>query len=168
MPSSPADRDALIAAVEKAFGAVERGTITLHEAEVIDSYGTVDERQKARKHDPETDWRDVPDTSLRACQNALPHLDPASWRFYLPAFLRFALRTLDDRVCLVDRVIYTLALGGDRRMNDHARARFTTLNARRAQVVRDFLELARDDDDRCDARVASQALDDYWRRATST
>ncbi|MEM1034991.1 MAG: DUF6714 family protein, partial [Myxococcota bacterium] len=75
----------LIAALEDAFVDVRPGAITLHEAEVLDNYGTEAERQRARRNDPETDWREVPDASIVACPTALSHLDPDGWRFYLPA-----------------------------------------------------------------------------------
>ncbi len=89
----------IIQAIEQAFAGVPRGSITLHEAEVVDSYGTEAERQRARKRDTEADWCEVPDSSIEECQNALPHLDPESWRFYLPAYMRHGLRHVTSPRC---------------------------------------------------------------------
>lgn len=77
----------IIQAIEQAFAGVSRGTITLHEAEVLDSYGTEAERRRARALDTEDDWRRVRDSSIEACPAALSYLDTESWRFYLPAYM---------------------------------------------------------------------------------
>ena len=154
--------EAIIADVVSAFAGVPRGTITLHEAEAIDDYGTEAQREKARKRDSEEDWQEVPDASLAACQDALSHLDPIGWRFYLPAFMRYSLKTLASSHSPIDRVIYTLAYHDDRELNDYKRRRFETLDVAQAQVVNRFLELASTDDARCDSLTAKQALQQYW------
>lgn len=156
----------LIEAIETAFAGVPRGAISLHEAEVIDSYGTEKERERARAYDQVEDWRDIPDASIEACPNALPHLDPVGWRFYLPACMRFSLRTVKERRTFdIDRVIYTLALYDDRILNHYARTRFQLLDAPQIEVVHRYLEIAATDDDLCDAVVARKALQRFWGRA---
>ena len=82
-------RGKIVAALEVAFAGVPRGSITLHEAEVIDSHGTSAERERARERDKENDWMDVTDASLDECRCALPHLDSKSQRFYLPSCMRY-------------------------------------------------------------------------------
>ncbi len=160
-----ADSESLVSAMERAFATVSRGLITLHEAEVIDHHGTDAERRKAQTHDPEADWRDIPESSIGDCLNALPHLDPISWRFYLPAFMRLGLRTLGSPRSPMDRVIYSLALGDDREINDYQRERFRTLDSEQARVVHRFLEFAAQSDAHCDGHIARVALEKYWRRA---
>ena len=49
-------------------------------------------RFRARDLDPERDWRDVPDGSIQECPVGLAFLDSVSWRFYLPAYIRYGLR----------------------------------------------------------------------------
>ncbi len=159
------DVQEIVSSLERAFATVRRGARTLHEAEVIDDYGTEAERRQARARDPEDDWRDIPDASMQRCADALPHLDPVSWRFYLPAFMRLALRTMQRPRSPIDRVIYTLALGDDQDLNEYQRTRFSTLNREQVRVVHRFLELAADNDASCDSRVAKRALDKYWSRA---
>jgi hypothetical protein len=84
--------DDVIKEIEAAFLGVPIGQLTLHEADLMDSYATDAELRAARERDPERDWRDVPDASLKVCSYALSYLDPLSWRFYLPALMRYALR----------------------------------------------------------------------------
>jgi len=156
----------IIAAIEEAFASVSRGAVTLHEAEVLDVYGTDAERRDARAQDPEQDWRDVPDPSIEACSDALPHLDPVSWRFYLPAFMRLGLRRLmDPRGFTIDRAIYALDLGQDPSLFDYNLDRFRTLDSAQALVVRRFLELAARSELYCDDLVARQALERHWSAA---
>ncbi|HLK90980.1 MAG TPA: DUF6714 family protein [Polyangia bacterium] len=159
----------IIRAIEEAFGGVCRGAVTLHEAEVIDDYGTESERQRARKLDREDDWREVPDVSIAACPNALSFLDPVSWRFYLPAYMRFALRHLEDsRSGAIDHAIYSLDKGEVRDIADWKLERFGTLDAAQARAVQRFLAFAAENDDFCDGHAAKTALDAYWAHAAAS
>lgn len=153
----------IISALEAAFAGVSRGAVTIHEAEVIDDYGSKDERNEARTRDPELDWRHIPDSSIEKCANALTYLDPVSWRFYLPAYVRFGLRWFHDpRGWIIDHAIYSLDPGKARTPADTRLDQFATLDAAQANVIRRFLEFASRNDAHCDAVVAKQALERYW------
>ena len=45
-----------------------------------------------RRLDKESQWQNIPQAHLIECSSALSFLDPAGFRFYLPAFLTFGLR----------------------------------------------------------------------------
>jgi hypothetical protein len=97
----------IIHAIATAFVGVGRGQVTLHEAEVMDVYGSEVERREARRRDPEDDWTTVPAASLEECPSALSFLDPESWRFYLPAYMRLALRHFGlPHNSAIDQAIY--------------------------------------------------------------
>lgn len=156
----------VVDAIHAAFAGVERGVITLHEAEVIDDYGAADERAAARRVDGEERWEAIPDAHIEACPNALPHLDPQSWSYYLPRFMTWTLRNFDrSRSLVVDHTIYTLLLGDDRALNDYARQRYERLTPAQSQAVQRFLSLMGGQEAYCDARAASQAIERYWHRA---
>jgi hypothetical protein len=158
--------DDIVREIEQAFGGVCRGEVTLHEAEVIDDYGTGAERQKARKLDTEEDWREVPDASIQACPDALTFVDPVSWRFYLPAYMRYGLRHLGgSRNAAIDHAIYSLAKHEDKSLNDYQMERFRTLNAAQARAGQRFLAFAAATGTCCDGDVAKGALESYWARA---
>jgi hypothetical protein len=155
----------IITAIEEAFAGVVRGAVTLHEAEVIDDYGTDAERLHARTYDPEVNWRDVPDSSIEECPGALSFVDPVSWRFYLPAYMRFGLRHLrDSRNSAIDHAIYSLDGGGNPQLDEFKAERFRTLNEAQARAVSRFLIFASENGDHCDDRVARDALEAYWDR----
>jgi hypothetical protein len=153
----------VIRAIEAAFAGVRRGQTTLHEAEAMDSYASVEERRKARARDPEEDWRDIPAAAIDECPTALSFFDPVSWRFYLPAFMRLGLQRLRDSPSPMDDVIYTLNQGSaPPSAVEHALERFRTLNGAQAEVVHRFLTFASKNDDDFDALAAKDALDRYW------
>src|SRR5262245_66238663 len=91
MPPSPdmdAERQAVLNQIREGFrDARLEGGITLHEAEVIDDYGNAEDREDARRKDPETTWEEVPDEKIERLQ-VFPFLDEKGYRFYLPAYLR--------------------------------------------------------------------------------
>ena len=154
--------ESIIAAIEEAFAGVARGSVTLHEAEIIDDYGTAAERLHARARDPEVNWPDVPDSSIQECPAALSFVDPVSWRFYLPAYMRFGLRHLrEPRNSAIDHAIYSLT-GGGPQLGEFQAERFQTLSEAQARAVRRFLAFASENGQYCDDSVAREALEAYW------
>jgi hypothetical protein len=151
----------VIKEVEDAFRGVPLGKLTLHEAEALDGYATDVERRAARELDREQDWRDVPDTAIQECSVALSFLDPESWRFYLPAYIRYGLRHPGGGA--VDSAIYALNPAGIRQHERITEERFGTLNAGQVRAVCSFLLLASQNGDWCDDVVAKEALDGYWK-----
>jgi hypothetical protein len=138
---------------------VSVGQLTLHEADLMDSYSATDaQRSAARDRDPEGDWRDVPDASLRECDYALSYLDPVSWRFYLPAFMRYQLR---DSSKAAD-VIHTFDAAGIRQQERGIQDRFNSLDQAQVRAVCTFLRFASENGESYDAHGAKEALDDYW------
>jgi len=155
----------LIAAIHAAFHGVPIGEITLHEAEVIDTYGTMKERVRGRRLDVAPCWEAIPDSHLEECSGALSHLDPQSWRYYLPRFMEWTLTHYQtSKSITVDYTIYSLLLAEDALINQHLRERFRQLTAEQARVVCRFLQLMAREDGHVDAASAAQALQRFWGR----
>ncbi|NUO49410.1 MAG: hypothetical protein HOV80_11195 [Polyangiaceae bacterium] len=156
----------IIRAIEEAFAGVPCGEITIHEAEVIDAYGTEAMRRKARARDTETDWRDVPDSSVTECSDALTFLDPVGWRFYLPVYMRFGLRHLrSGHNNAIDHAIYSLNKGDVADLANYKLQRFRMLDRAQTHAVQRFLAFAADNDAFCDSVIAKSALASHWSRA---
>ena len=86
-----------IAEIETAFAGVQLGEgISLREADVIDDYGTDEERLAARAQDEVSDWRKISDELIEQHSYALCFMDPKGLRFHLPAHMRFTLRRYRD------------------------------------------------------------------------
>ncbi len=87
---------ALIEAIIEAFDGVSRGNgVTLHEAMVIDDYGSPAERAAARAQDTEDKWQDVPEDDIRFSDAVLSFLDAKGFHYYLPAYMVWHLRNID-------------------------------------------------------------------------
>jgi len=91
------DADVVAAGVERAFDGVSRGDgLTLHQALALDDYASEDEVLAAKGRDTEPRWQDVPGDVIAQSPSALTFLDEAGRRYYLPAYMQWALRNEDD------------------------------------------------------------------------
>jgi hypothetical protein len=92
----------------------------------------------------------------------LGFLDPVSWRFYLPAYIRYGLRHRDP-----DTSIYALGPAGIRQHQRTTEERFDALDLGQVRAVCAFLAFASQNGEWCDDTFAREALDDYWRARAS-
>jgi hypothetical protein len=154
----------VIAAIRAAFAGVTRGAITLHEAEVIDSYGSHAERAAARRLDTEASWDQVPDADIRECSNALCYLDPESSRYYIPAYMVWSLRYYRATNSIVPNfTIYSLSPSIDSPgLEEHKLERFRLLDVAQSRAVCRFLRYMAANDDYADAEMATLGLTEYW------
>lgn len=90
------EEDELLAMIERAFDGVERDDgITLHQAVVIDDYGSQEEFDAAAKLDTETRWQDVSDEDIASNPSIYCFLDPKGFRYYLPASMTWAVKNFE-------------------------------------------------------------------------
>ena len=154
----------IIAEIHAAFRGVPRGQITLHEAEVIDNYGSKEERINARKLDTEQKWEEIPDNHVEECTSALCHVDPESWRYYVPRYMEWSIRhfrTTDSAVS--DFTIYTFDPSTtDSNLTEYSMTRYRLLNLDQCRVVFRFLRYMADNGDHADDRVANEAIRKHW------
>ena len=122
--------DHLIRAVHAAFRSDEQAfpALTLRGGAAIDAYAD------PPAYDPDVD--NVTDLYLKEYAfNALPYLDPASWRRYLPAMIDYALRHLGHSQAMVlDGLLCSL------RPPDRVPPRLTALTQEQESVIVAFLE----------------------------
>jgi hypothetical protein len=161
----------VIALIEAAFAGVTRDEdCTLHQAQLADQSLSRKISQKewdaGKLRDPETDWRDVPDDSLDECGAALSHASPRSWLFYIPAYMRRALKLLDGgylEVDLPNSVIFHLTHERENYgLAAYVLERFLQMNPEQEAAVVSFLEYFRDTADEWHSRSAAEALSSYW------
>ena len=90
-----AERDALLAEIHEAFpGGSRQGGVSWSEADVIDDYGSPDQRAAARARDRDTRWQDlVDDPNWNPSDGGhWSFLDAIGFRYYLPAAMVLAVR----------------------------------------------------------------------------
>lgn len=86
----------LLTLIEQAFYGVGRDDgMTLHQAVVVDDYGSEDEFVAAAKLDTETRWQDVPDEDISTNTSIFCFLDPKGFRYYLPASMSWAVKNYE-------------------------------------------------------------------------
>lgn len=154
----------IIELIHTAFRDVVRGEISLHEAEVIDVYGTTAERREARKRDTDQHWTEIPDRHVEHCTTALCHVDPVSWQYYIPRYMEWSLRSFKTSDSVVsDFTIYTFERVDEQPdLVEYAMERFRRLTPAQSKVVARFLRyMARHGDDADDV-VALRALERHW------
>jgi hypothetical protein len=165
--NAPADAEAIIEEIRHAFRGVHRGRITLHEAEVIDEYGSDEQRAEARQRDTDDCWERVPDDHIAECTTALCYLDPESWRYYIPAYMIWSLRHLRiSNSCIIDATINAFVPSNvDVALDEHSMERYRLLSVEQSKAVCRFLRyMARYDamsSDYVDPFI-SMALQKHW------
>lgn len=159
-------RSAVIAEITSAFDGVSREDgVTLHEADVIDDYGSDAERQKARRLDQDSRWQDVPETDIENYP-ILCFLDPKGWRYYIAAYMVWSLRHhMTSDSMSVDSTIYTFKLSKKEDLRKWEMSRYSTLTESQSKAVCNFLRFMRDHSHGfADELVARKALKKYWGR----
>ena len=103
------------------------------------------------------DWRCVPESYLEQYHWGVCHLDPESWRFYLPALLSYSVRHPQDGGSLV-----LVACLNTLRPPDREPPRFKILSEPQRRVVCRVLDYLAFDDVSRVQRDACQVLEEYW------
>jgi hypothetical protein len=129
----------------------------------MDDYEPEEVRQAARLRDTEARWQDMPDDKLRDLSDTPIFLCPKGYRFYLPAFLRWVLRHLDDPSAEHSGLNWSAVYSLDPDpVSAELAARFESLDDRQRRAVCQFLRyLARGPEWN---REAEAYLDQYWGR----
>jgi hypothetical protein len=122
--------------------------MTLRQGDAIDSYGQAPPAGRAADT--------VTDVYLEQFHWGMPHLDPASWRHYLPALADFAQRHVRSNHNTVGTLISSL------RPPDRDPPRLASLTAAQEALVREFLEMLAFSPESAWQAEACQALEEWW------
>ena len=156
-------RAALIRQIRTAFADVTRlGGVSLHEADVIDDYGSRRQRKAARELDKDHAWWEVPDADMERYHWILSFLDATGFRYYIPAYMSWILKNYDrNDSASVDFTLYALDCGES--LNDRRRQYFRLFNREQSTAVCAFLRfMAGDTAGMADCDAAYGALKRYW------
>ena len=122
--------------------------MTLRQGDAIDSYASAPAFNRAV--DAATD------AYLEQYCWGLPHLDPASWRHYLPALADFAQRHVGSNSNVVGSLVDSL------RPPDRDPPRLASLTAAQETLLRELLEMLAFSPESAWQAQASQALEEWW------
>lgn len=123
--------------------------MTLRGGNAADSYAAVP---------PFEDALDAPtDTYLESNYWGLNHLDPASWRHYVPRLIAYGLKHKSNpNMMVIDAFLASL------RPPDREPPRFADLSEEQEGVLVEFLDCLAFDEDSVWSREAMLALEEYW------
>jgi hypothetical protein len=142
--------DSLSARVFEAFSEEIRATpaITLRGGNALDEY------KEPQNFDPIVDT--VSDSYFERYWWGIAHLDPPSWRYYLPHLIEYSLRRKQEYSMVIDALLTSL------RPPDREPARLASLSSQQESVVSDFLDVMAFDDRSVHQALACTALEEWW------
>jgi hypothetical protein len=162
------ESERLINELKATFGAVSRGSgVTLHEAEVIDDYGSDDERASARLMDTDNSWTELPEELISDHPSVLGFLDTDGFRYYLPAYLTFALSDLvqwdgpSPNLSSISAIMSLVPVDGEPRWRERDLKRYGSFSAEESRVICRVLRFVASNIPWLSGR-ASEALSGYW------
>src|SRR3989338_9657225 len=88
-------KEELLKEIFEVFKDVELGNgISLHETEVLDMYGTKQQRIDARKKDTDRHWTEVKDDWIESIDGigGMSFFDKKGFHYYIPAYMSWYLR----------------------------------------------------------------------------
>jgi hypothetical protein len=111
--------------------------------------------------DRELAWPDIPEEQLLECEFGLAHLDEEAFAYYIPAFLRFALRHIEIGVFgpLANLMNFIVCSVTER--SNYNLGRLKRLNDAQIDCVIDFLKLLAERNP-THGKYAEEALKAYW------
>lgn len=159
----------VVAEIQVAFKDVKRGDgVTLHEADVIDNYGSAKERKAARKLDSEDGWQSVPSKDIEKYYWILSFLDPTGYRYYLPAYMVWTLKNYEtnDSIDSACSTVYSLNIDATNKaeLRQYHLERFERFNQSQSRAIARFLEQMANCGFAGDHKSARSALKDYWQK----
>lgn len=153
---------ALIELITAAFQNVERGDgVSLHEADVLDDYGSDEECAAARLLDTEERWQEVPESKINRRYSRLSFLDAEGFRFYSPVYMLWALKHRKTRDSNVVVYAFDPMLNTD--LQEHKHQKFALFTAEQNKSICGFLRFfSMYAEEIFDREHAAQVLTGYW------
>ena len=151
------EANAIVGRIQVAFNGVVLGNgMTIHEADLEGVFESELSRRIAREKDVERNWSDVPDWKCSALFSALYAFDAEGWKFYLPAYMCWALRNWRR----TNSPTMEWLIGSLTQRNGFAN-HFSTLTFDQSNAVLSFLQFCRFYVDKV---AAANAISVYWSR----
>ena len=157
----------LIDILEAAFPLGPLPEMSLHQAQLADQSMSREISEKewdaAGAVDAGRNWQEFADEELMVCEVALAHLEEEAFVYYLPAFLRFAVRHCaagwpDPTESLVGSAVFSVT-----HRSPYSLGRYKRLNPEQRAAVVAFLEFMAENGNDNERPQAEKALKRYWK-----
>jgi hypothetical protein len=161
------DAKQVLGLIEAAFPMQPLPGMSLHQAHLADDSMTrkISDRewQAAATVDAGRTWKDYSDQELLPCDAALAHFDEASFVYYIPAFLDFAVRHCDDSLTSAEALLVGSTVFSVTHRTAYSLGRFKRLSIDQRNAVIAFLEFIVTNGRNGDETDAREALSRYWK-----
>jgi hypothetical protein len=160
MADRASEKKKAVELIRSAFAGVDReGGTSLHQAQVLDDYGSDEELRAAAALDADRRWEDVPSHDIESHTSALSFVDPIGFRYYIAAYMVWSLEHYESSDSFsVDHTIYSLSSSMSQE------DRFDLLSREQVHAITGFLQyMAEHSAGLADQVAASEALSGYWK-----
>lgn len=168
------NQEEVIAEIETAFSDVQRPETSLRQFQITDEKGMSQEISDAEweaagRRCTDRTWLDISDSELEECGSQLAHMQGDEFAYYLPAYLRHAVRHYRRPIweeTFVGSAIFHLTgpSRGERAypgQAEHRLAQFSKLNAKHVSAIIAFLQFIATEGDDIHRPDAMRAFN-YW------
>lgn len=169
--------DELISEIELAFTGVARPATSLRQFLLTDRYGmsreiTNREWQQTASERVDSKWQDIPDSEIQECECLLAHMQAEDFYYYLPAYMRHAVKHVDKPLWetdIIGSVVFSLSPSAqDPDSYAYQVAQFTSLNSIQKRVIVLFLNFVSTKADPVQRPYSDKALEQYWNYSLGT
>lgn len=164
----------VIACIENAFQGVVRAETSLRQLLLTDQFGmarhiTESEWRAAGKARVDAIWQEIPDAEIEECHGLLAHMNAEEFQYYLPAYMRCAVKRHDETMWgteVPERTVSSLSPAKTGKgVCPSSIAQYAALNAAQRNAVIVFLTLVAQLDDAMQGHDALEALAACWQQA---
>jgi hypothetical protein len=157
--------------IEGAFDVVARPATSLRQFKLVDRSGLGEEISdsgwaEAGRQRVDAKWQDIPDSEIEYCDVVLAHMGPLEFRYYLPAYMRFAVNhyrlPLWESDILGQTVFCVYPSSKDARTREHVISQLSLLSEEQRLAVIEFLRFVAEHGEDVEKPDAQEALDRYW------
>lgn len=163
--------DELTKEIERAFNVCESPATCLCQYALTDRYGmsgeiTLAQWEQAGRQRVDSKWQDIPDSEIEQCGCLLAHMQATEFAYYLPLYMRYALKCIDESIWQTDVIgSFVFSLSPSKKYPvcyAHQLAQLVLLDCSQRRVVVRFLHFVSVQADDVQRPDAVKALEGYW------
>jgi hypothetical protein len=151
------DSQEVVRSIRDAFRGIKlEDGVSLNMTEYNDSGGSAEHFRQLAADDERDDWQAIDDKTLEKFTVTFSFTDWKGFRFYLPAYMIYALTHPESTAGIGDSTIFHLDPSSISKL--YGKTLDTILSKQQLKAVVQFLEYCADDSDHHDAKVANRRL----------
>jgi hypothetical protein len=163
------DASEVIELIDRAFNGVPRSSTSLRQFRLTDVQGmkgtiSDDEWQAAGLNRQDAKWQDIPDAEIEECDVVLAHMSAADFRYYLPAYMRYAVTRANEpiwRSGILGMTVSSLYTSHPS-LRGYVLSKFSLLTRPQREAIANFLRFVAENAAVVKRADAKRAIDCWW------